>query len=178
MYEIRGFAGSWKKGLIVVEEFFHVGPPLARFARFEWFLAWLAYGPPFLRARVGGDQCHVGIEVISHILEVGKQNAVLVIDRVVANSALGDLCENLEPNGARSNMGRRSRVRPLSIRSVPRRRGGGMRLACAGGSPKPSRHQSVAFPKHPRDILSITVRHHQQMIVGGNHARMRIGGCA
>ena len=61
-----------EKGSIVMEEFFHVSPPLARFARFERFMAWLAYGPPFLRARVGRDQCHVGIEVVADILEVGK----------------------------------------------------------------------------------------------------------
>jgi hypothetical protein len=53
-----------------MEEFFHVGPPLAGLAGFERFLAGLADGPPFLRARVGCYQCHVGIEVISDILEV------------------------------------------------------------------------------------------------------------
>ena len=55
-----------------MEELFHVGPPLARFARFERLLAGLADGPPFLSERVGGYQSHVGIEVIPHILEVGE----------------------------------------------------------------------------------------------------------
>ena len=68
-----------------MEEFFHIRPPLALLARFERFLAGLAGGPPFLRARVGRYQRHVGIEVVSDILEVGKQKAVLVVDRVVAN---------------------------------------------------------------------------------------------
>ena len=83
----------------MVKDFFHVGPPLAGFARFERFLAGFADGPPLLRARVGSHQCHVGIEVISDILELGKQKAVLVVDRVVANPALGDLCEDLGPSG-------------------------------------------------------------------------------
>ena len=48
-------------------------------------MAGLAAGPPFLHARVGRYQCHVGIEVVSDILEVGKQKAVLVVDPVVAN---------------------------------------------------------------------------------------------
>jgi hypothetical protein len=56
--------------LVVMEEFFHVGPPLALLARFERFLAGLAGGPPFLHARVGRYQRHVGIEVVSDILEV------------------------------------------------------------------------------------------------------------
>jgi hypothetical protein len=75
--------GLWDKQdevLVVMEEFFHVGPPLARFARFERFLAGFADGPPFLRGRVGRHQSHVGIEVLSDILEVGKQKAVLVVD--------------------------------------------------------------------------------------------------
>jgi len=85
--------------LVVMEDFFHVRPPLARLAGFERFMAGLADGPPFLRARVGRHQCHVGIEVISDILEVGKQKAVLVVDLVVANPAFGYLCEDLGPSG-------------------------------------------------------------------------------
>jgi hypothetical protein len=61
-----------EKGAVVVEEFFHVGPPLAGLARFERFMAWLVNGPPLLCARIFRHQRHVGIEVISHILEVGK----------------------------------------------------------------------------------------------------------
>ena len=66
--------------LIVMEELFHVGPPFAGLTRFEWLLAWLADGPPFLRARICSHQRHVGIEVLSHLFEVGKEESVLVID--------------------------------------------------------------------------------------------------
>ena len=84
----------------MVEEFFHVGPPLAGLARFERFMAWLADGPPLLRARIFIHQRHVGIEVVADILKAGKQESVFVIDREVANPALGDLGEDLGPGGS------------------------------------------------------------------------------
>ena len=85
---------------IAVEHFLHGGPPLAGLAGFERFLTGDAMRPPFLRARIGRHQSHVGIVVLADILEVGKQEAVLVVDRVVANPALGDFCQNLGPSGS------------------------------------------------------------------------------
>jgi hypothetical protein len=45
--------------------------------------------PPFLRARISRHQSHIDIVVFADILEIGKQEAVFLVDRLVANPALG-----------------------------------------------------------------------------------------
>ena len=84
---------------IAVEQLFHRSPPLVWLAGFEWFLAGAALFPPLLSQCIGLHPLHIGLVVLSDIFEVGKQDPVLVVDRIVADAALVDHRQHTRPNG-------------------------------------------------------------------------------
>ncbi len=85
---------------IAVEQLFHRSPPLVWIARFEWFLAGAALFPPLLSQCIGLHPLHIGLVVLSDIFKVGKQESILVVDRVVADAALVNHCQHARPHGS------------------------------------------------------------------------------
>src|SRR5579859_2171040 len=81
-----------------MKNLFEGGPPLVSLMRRKRLLHGIGMGPPLACFRVLRHLRHVGCEIITNILEIGKEEVIMPKNRVVANIAGVNSCQYLRPD--------------------------------------------------------------------------------
>ena len=77
-----GPEAPFRQALIRMKYLFHIRPPFPFRAGFQGLLHGHHNVPPFLSLGIGGHSGHIGLKVVAHVLEVGEEIAVLMVDGV------------------------------------------------------------------------------------------------
>src|SRR3979409_1379847 len=99
---------------VKVEHLLHRRPPLPVVGGVNRLLAGIGELPPPLGRRVRGHRRHVGVVVVAVVLQIGEQDAVAQVDRVIADMHLVQLREH-----ARPGVGVQRAVLRLFLRAQP-----------------------------------------------------------